>query len=347
MTKHEVEQRQNSHRGFTLVELLVVIAIIGILIAVLLPAIQAAREAARRTQCKNNLKQLALAVLNFNSAHKHFPSGGWGYRWAPDPDHGYSIGQPGSALYSILPFHEESALHDMGKGGSVPQKLAANKVRMETPLSVWVCPTRRAPIKYPNFSNISFVKTPFGSATLTHVVKSDYAFNAGTVLGGFGAGPDQGPSSNPWQNGDNNIGFIPTGPNFSTGIMLSHYTYRLKQITDGTAYVYLVGEKSIDPRGYFNPNDGGGGLGDDQGACISDERDSVRYSNTVYFPGRDLENEDDGVISWRFGGPHKGGFHMAFCDGSVQTIPFTIDKIVSMNLANRRDGKVIPRSAFN
>lgn len=59
--------------AFTLVELLVVIAIVGILVALLLPAIQAAREAARRSQCKNNLKQLGLAVLNYESAHKHLP----------------------------------------------------------------------------------------------------------------------------------------------------------------------------------------------------------------------------------------------------------------------------------
>src|SRR6476646_383534 len=78
-----------SEKGFTLVELLVVIAIIGILVALLLPAIQAAREAARRAQCQSNLKQIALAAINYESTKKRLPVGfvptpganieGWGW----------------------------------------------------------------------------------------------------------------------------------------------------------------------------------------------------------------------------------------------------------------------------
>ena len=62
------------------------IAIIGVLVALLLPAIQAAREAARNAQCKSHLRQIGLAMINYESGKKEFPAGGWGFRWMGDPD---------------------------------------------------------------------------------------------------------------------------------------------------------------------------------------------------------------------------------------------------------------------
>lgn len=99
-------------RAFTLVELLVVIAIIGILIALLLPAVQAAREAARRSQCTNNLKQLALACHNYADTNKVFPprQTGTGIYWGGNGN--ISNIQRMSGWVSLLPFYEQQALYD-------------------------------------------------------------------------------------------------------------------------------------------------------------------------------------------------------------------------------------------
>lgn len=99
-----------STTGFTLVELLVVIAIIGILVALLLPAIQAAREAARKSQCQNNMKQLGLATLNYESGKKHLPPALSNVYPVPHPSAGRPLNAKHSTFSFILPYLEESGL---------------------------------------------------------------------------------------------------------------------------------------------------------------------------------------------------------------------------------------------
>lgn len=104
--------RAQRHSAFTLVELLVVIAIIGILIALLLPAVQAARESARRSQCSNNLKQIGLGILNYESTNKTLPP--WAFDFNPAPA-GNALGtqtQGHAPLAMILPYMEQTALTD-------------------------------------------------------------------------------------------------------------------------------------------------------------------------------------------------------------------------------------------
>ena len=134
-------------RAFTLVELLVVITIIGILIALLLPAVQAAREAARRTQCRNNLKQLALGCLTHENVYGQFPTNGWGFSWTGDADRGVGASQPGGWIYNVLPYIEHENLYSMGAGlgGSayVSPKNSAHLQRLSMPLALLYCPSRR------------------------------------------------------------------------------------------------------------------------------------------------------------------------------------------------------------
>ena len=126
--------RLKSRRAFTLVELLVVIAIIAMLVTLLLPAVQAARAAARRTQCKNNIRQLGLGVLNFESAMGHQPI----YHNTSDP---YGWGKPGPTwTMSILPFAEEQALYDMFDFTKTLRD-PANAQATQTVSAVFICPS--------------------------------------------------------------------------------------------------------------------------------------------------------------------------------------------------------------
>jgi len=365
------QERAKPRAGFTLVELLVVIAIIGILVALLLPAIQAAREAARRSQCKNNLRQVALACLNHESTHKTFPYGGWSFGWMGDPDLGVGRQQPGGWIYASAPYLEEQAVYNLGKGLAWNDKKAELSKQMQQVVPVFNCPSRRSGLnqparspggKYCDGGNDANLKNALIPDTLA---KTDYAIN----IGGFRPGPpawtpDDGaggssgapsewclqgtdldgnsvPGAYPacdWHMGGAGAAGEQTRREYwmgFNGISGWRIAARMGQIIDGASQTVLVGEKWLAPQFY-------------DGVCDSTDPNPSKGNkgdNNSMYQGYDPDNgrtgapvqDGDGEHSSNFGSPHPGGANIAFCDGSVRTINYDDDDVVWIELVRRND----------
>lgn len=130
-------------RGFTLVELLVVIAIIGILVGLLLPAVQAAREAARRMSCSNNMKQIGLATMNYESAYKKMPPGGESTDFATASIGYKRVFWPHSALTILLPFMEQGNVYDQMNLSFAynDSRYLPNQVAAKAKVPIFICPS--------------------------------------------------------------------------------------------------------------------------------------------------------------------------------------------------------------
>ncbi|MCA9144647.1 MAG: DUF1559 domain-containing protein [Planctomycetales bacterium] len=335
--------RHHRARAFTLVELLVVIAIIGVLVALLLPAVQAAREAARRMQCTNNLKQIALAMHNYEGVHKSFPAG---LLWAQS---GGPTDAVGTGYISLLPFLEGSNTASLITQGIPWYLQSPAAVTVVEP--VFLCPSDTVtPVHVYPF--IAAAGAPSGGS----YASCSYAMSCGY---NDGVGFSPGFKARPVRQWD--------------GVFSGHSWVQLAQITDGLSNTFCLGDASSGHRmcegiGCTTPNQPPAGeatavFGWLVGAInpsvfySSGFRYSGSYASTVeplnktpvtdsYFDVTQLFNS---TPSWQ-GGPHRvpnfrsyhpGGGNFAHCDGSVRFLSETIEMDTYRRLSAFADGQVV------
>jgi prepilin-type N-terminal cleavage/methylation domain-containing protein len=327
---------RRSQHGFTLVELLVVIAIIGILVALLLPAVQAAREAARRNQCQNNLKQLSLGILNYEGARKELPSGGWDWHWMGDPDAGTGEDQPGSWVYQIVDYLEESNVRTIAKGLPLAQKKVELMKLSQTPITIMNCPTRRPSVLYRQHYNDTYRNMNKPDAQ----VRGDYgACMSGWVPAADGFTPfpltlEEGRTTFDWEKAEaSRLRKVAGKLEYLDGVIVYHRVVELRRITDGLSKTYLIGEKFL-PSNHYET---GIASYDDQSYYLGFDRD-INLS-AFFQPRRDEIRNDDSAF--RFGSAHSAVFYMAFCDGSVHPIAYDIELDTHKSLGSRSGGETV------
>ncbi len=307
-------------RGFTLIELLVVIAIIAILIALLLPAVQQAREAARRTQCKNNLKQLALAVQNYHDTYKSFPAG-FARNAARLAVSSCPEGQCANWAWgaAILPQLEQSNLYDQVDVGNAVMETVVNDANLrpilQTPLAAFRCPSDTAKdlntdqqVPGNGDANCNGSCQPIATANYIGVNHS-YELERDTHNGIF--------------NNEQNY----------TG---------LRDVTDGTSNTLLIGERAWEL----------GGTRLQAAVIYGTNGDSENHNDQglvyVMGAGRYPINDNCANCGRGFSSLHSGGAQFALTDGSVVFISENIDhntdtavNSVYERLIGRNDGQVV------
>lgn len=308
--------RMRLRSAFTLIELLVVIGIVSILIGLLLPAVQAARESARRTSCINNLKQVGLAIQNFESQYKELPP-------SRNYDH-YT-----SWAFLILPFMEQTALPEHWDD-KLKYYYQTDTARL-TPMAMYFCPSRRDGNIFSTAGDD--VLSPYEISNHVPGIVSDYACSAGHGPAGV------------WNwihsNGAMVMGTavtdpptIPEGDFPPPGAKLISWNSRttFASIIDGTSHTILVGEKHLRPsRQGVAPEDGAIYNGDHPG----------NFSRCGG-PGYPLARFPTDRFETNFGSYHAGGgVNFAFADGSVRTLSPDISTDLLGRLTARNDHEVV------
>lgn len=300
-------------RGFTLVELLVVIAIIGILIALLLPAVQAAREAARRTQCKNNLKQISLALHNYADSLRVFPpsstspmgAGAWNYPGSGPSDPSVHLHSFASLL---LPYLEQ---------GNVAEEINYNVSALDPAnrdIASQVLPFYRCP----SYAGKDYSDDPLYVTTVGYdgfAIRNYVALGATTVVGLSGAAPADG------------VMFPASRTGFRDVIDGTSSTIAFAETREERSAIWIDGTSAAVAARWTDL------------ASPTFAGNTVSINHTPYFPGGVFPNS----IGQAYGPSsfHPGGAQHAFVDGSVQFLNETMDANVYDALTTRAGREVV------
>jgi prepilin-type N-terminal cleavage/methylation domain-containing protein len=304
--------RKSLRSAFTLVELLVVIAIIGVLVALLLPAVQAAREAARRTQCINNLKQIGVALHNYNDTHKVLPPGAF---WAGSN----TAASRGSILLHILPFIEQKNLYDKFDLNMAPEgqvHAGTTTLLAATILKTYTCPSEKTFALLNGRAIHNYVAS---SGPTAHIDNPMCACSAGAGWNAYAIAP-----------------YSSSDPNFFAGPFHRNGTcVRLAEVSDGLSQTIFFGEHRRDcsahvRTGWLNSNNANGLTSTlipiNTNTCDSSSSDFCRQP-----------------CNWAtelgFKSLHPGGACFLIGDGAVTFITQSIDHNNFQALGGKSDGK--------
>lgn len=342
------------YSGFTLVELLVVVAIIGLLVALLLPAVQSTRESARRTACTNNLKQIALALLNYADARGQFPLGAYS---AVTEDHPAEEDGLGWAT-QILPQLEEQAIYDKFKNNNIPGYQSNPWITNHPPgqkgifsvahssglrpiaggdaiLSMFLCPSVDLPTQVPSGGYFGLAPADFVG---TGYAASHYKASRGRCNRGMFWPPKEGAADEICHydiNGDGIPDDVPKKP---------FTRVRIQDVTDGLSKTIMIGESAYFVRSSNFPI-WAGNYGDD-GAVMFETVDQINCNigSVRTFPLTsdqidllpDKIETNNCTFSW-----HTDGAYFAFGDGSVHFLTESLDLRTFWLLGDRMDSALL------
>lgn len=302
--KQTVNFRAQGTRGFTLIELLVVIAIIAILIALLLPAVQQAREAARRSQCKNNLKQIGLALHMYHETAGTFPPG-W-IAQHPTTNQPYWLGRPGWGWATrILPYLEQENVQNNLINFNLSMLDSFHDQVRTTSIPVFLCPSDPGETTFMLTPGTMPMPNYSAGFTDTRVPKANYIGVFGTVRM-IDAG-------------------CPMGECVGNGSFVLQKAFRFRDFTDGLSTTFITGERNSE----YSPSTW---LGVFAGAAHAPGRIVAVAENP---PNSDI------TPAFTFSSSHTSGTHFLSGDGSVKMISENIDQGTYHALCTRSGGEVV------